>query len=162
MLRWPGRRPTLGNGPSGHALAIMVHPAFDYGAPMPQRAIELILQRQLASYLATPMFVIDAEGSLVFYNEAAEPLLGRRFEETSEMSRDDWLAAFAPHELDGTPIGPEDNPLLAALAERREQHRSLAIRGLDGTDRPIETTCIPLVGQGGLVGAVAIFWVSGE
>ena len=129
---------------------------------MPQRPIELILQRHLASYLATPMFVIDAEGRLVFYNEAAEPLLGRRFEETREMSRDDWLGAFAPHELDGTPISPEDNPLLAALTERREHHRSLAIRGLDGTERRIETTCIPLVGQAGLVGAVAIFWMSGE
>jgi PAS domain-containing protein len=125
---------------------------------MPQRPIELILERQLASYLATPMFVIDTTGTLVYYNEAAEPLLGRRFEETSEMTREDWLAAFAPHELDGRPIAGSDNPLLAALAEQREQHRTLAIRGLDGAERRIETTCLPLVGQGGLVGAVAIFW----
>jgi PAS domain-containing protein len=104
------------------------------------------------------MFVIDTSGTLVYYNEAAEPLLGRRFEETSEMTRDDWLAAFAPHELDGRPIAGSDNPLLAALAEQREQHRTLAIRGLDGAERRIETTCLPLVGQGGLVGAVAIFW----
>jgi hypothetical protein len=34
----------------------------------------------------------------------------------------------------------------------------MAIRGLDGAERRIETTCLPLVGQGGLVGAVAIFW----
>jgi PAS domain-containing protein len=144
----------------------MVAPEYDdapgspAGIDMPQRPIELILQRQLASYLATPMFVVDTNGTLVYYNEAAEPLLGRRFEETSEMTRDDWLAAFAPHEVDGRPIARSDNPLLKALAERREQHRAMAIRGLDGAERLIETTCLPIVGQGGLVGAVAVFWAA--
>ena len=125
---------------------------------MPQRPIELILQRQLASYLATPMFVVDLDATLVFYNEAAESLLGRRFEETDDMRRDDWLAAFAPHDPDGAPIDTSDNPLVLALVERREQHRTMAIRGLDGAERRLEVTCFPLVGQAGLVGAVAIFW----
>jgi PAS domain-containing protein len=132
------------------------------GVDVAQRAIELILQRQLASYLATPMFVVDEVGTLVYYNEAAEPLLGRRFDETREMTRAEWLTAFAPHERDGTPLSEADNPLLAALAQQREQHRSLAIRGLDGAEWTIETTCLPLVGQAGLVGAVAIFWLAGE
>jgi hypothetical protein len=30
--------------------------------------VELILMRQLASYLATPIFLVDADGTLVFYN----------------------------------------------------------------------------------------------
>jgi PAS domain-containing protein len=129
---------------------------------MAQRPIELILQRQLASHLATPMFVVDDVGTLVFYNEAAEPLLGRRFEDTLEMTRAEWLAAWAPHDQDGTPLGEADNPLLMALAQKREQHRTLAIRGLDGAERTIETTCLPLVGQAGLVGAVAIFWLADD
>jgi hypothetical protein len=37
---------------------------------MPDRPIELILERRLASYLAAPMFVIDTSGTLVYYNEA--------------------------------------------------------------------------------------------
>ena len=129
---------------------------------MPQRPIELILVRQLASYLATPMFIVDADGTLVYYNEAAEELVGRRFEETTEMAREEWLAAFAPHELDGALVADADNPLLAALEQRCEQHRTLVIRGLDGAERRIEATGLPLEGQAGLVGAVAIFWPAAE
>ena len=126
---------------------------------MAQHPVELILLRQLASYLTTPIFVVDEFGTLVYYNEAAEALLGRRFAETDEMPSEAWLAEFAPHDFDGTPLDDSTNPLLAALLERREQHRSLAIRSADGGERRIEATGIPLVGQAErLVGAVAIFW----
>ncbi len=105
------------------------------------------------------MFVVDAAGTLVYYNEAAELLLGRRFEDNDEMVREVWLAAFAPQALDGQPLGAQANPLLAALAERREQHGGLTIHSLDGGERRIEATAIPLEGQAGrLLGAVAIFW----
>lgn len=126
---------------------------------MNQHPVELILLRQLASYLATPMFVVDVAGTLVYYNEAAEPLLGRRFEDSDEMAREAWLAAFAALELDGRPLAESANPLLAALAERREQHQALTIRSLGGGERRIEATAIPLESQSGrLLGAVAIFW----
>ena len=105
------------------------------------------------------MFVIDDVGTLVYYNEAAESLLGRLFVDTDHMSSEDWLAEFVPHEMDGTPLVGSTNPLLAALLHRREQHRSLAIQSADGQERRIEVTAIPLVGQAErLLGAVAIFW----
>ncbi|MDQ2935806.1 MAG: PAS domain-containing protein [Chloroflexota bacterium] len=126
---------------------------------MAQHPVELILLRQLASYLATPMFLVDAAGTLVYYNEAAEPVLGRRFEDSDEMVREAWLSAFAPKALDGRPLGDSANPLLAALAERREQHGILTIQSLGGGERRIEVTAIPLEGTAGrLLGAVAIFW----
>ena len=107
----------------------------------------------------TPMFIIDDVGTLVYYNEAAESLLGRLFADTEQMSSEDWLAEFAPHELDGSPLVGSTNPLLAALLQRREQHRSLAIRSANGQERRIEVSAIPLVGQAErLLGAVAIFW----
>jgi PAS domain-containing protein len=124
-----------------------------------QLPIELILVRQLAGYLATPVFVIDDAARLVYYNEAAEELLGRRFDDTTLMGQDEWLSAFAPREVDGRPFTPADDPLLSSLADGRERHRSMAITGLDGHDRRIEATLMPLVGQAGRVlGAVAIFW----
>jgi PAS domain-containing protein len=119
--------------------------------------------RQLASYLATPIFLIDADGTLVFYNEAAEELLGRSFEDLPEMGRDEWLMTFRPHELDGSPLAAEDDPLPAALVDGREHHRRLAITGFDGRERRIAVTAIPLIGQARrLAGAVAIFWPSDE
>ena len=127
-----------------------------------QHPVELILIRQLASYLATPMFVVDAAATLLYYNEAAEELLGGRFDDTSEMHRDQWMAAFKPHDFDGTPLGDE-NPLLSALSDRREHHRTLAIVGLDGAERSIAATAFPLLGPGGrLLGAVAVFWPEDE
>ena len=44
--------------------------------------IQIILIRQLAGYLSVPLFLVDPKGDLLFYNEPAEAILGRRFEET--------------------------------------------------------------------------------
>ena len=49
--------------------------------PEAQRPLELILARNLMSALSTPAFLVDEGGVLVFYNEAAGTLLGKRFEE---------------------------------------------------------------------------------
>ena len=45
--------------------------------------LPLILARELASNLATPMFLLDDGGMLVFYNDAAELLLGKPFAESA-------------------------------------------------------------------------------
>jgi PAS domain-containing protein len=124
-----------------------------------QLPIELILVRQLASYLATPVFVVDRAGSLVYYNEAAEALIGGPFESTTLRGREEWLTAFAPRSVDGTPFTAVDDPLLSSLADGRERHRTMTVTGLEGRDRTIEATVIPLVGQAGhVLGAIAVFW----
>src|SRR5439155_856752 len=38
-----------------------------------QKQVEIILMRQLASYLTLPVFVVDPEGNLLYYNPPAEP-----------------------------------------------------------------------------------------
>ena len=124
-----------------------------------QRPIELILTRQLASYLAMPIFVVDTSGNLVFYNEPAEAVLGRRYEESGEMPLEEWSTVFSQTADDGSPIPRDSLPLVIALKKRRAAHRSLRIRGLDGVRRRIEVTAFPLEGQGGRqLGAVAILW----
>jgi len=126
---------------------------------MPQQEIEIILVRQLASYLAMPIFVVDPEGTLLFYNEPAEPILGRRFEETGEMPMSEWLTSFEPTDEGGMPLAPTEDPLGIALAEQRPAHGVLWLHGLDNVRRHIEATCFPLIGQANrYLGAVAIFW----
>jgi PAS domain-containing protein len=126
---------------------------------MPQQELEMILMRQLASYLAMPIFIVDPTGNLVFYNEPAEPIVGQRFEETGEMPMSEWSSVFEPTDEAGVPIAPKEQPLAIALLERRPAHRALWIRGLDSVSRHVEVTCIPLIGQAGrYLGAVAIFW----
>ena len=57
----------------------------------------LILARELASNLATPTLIANAQGQLVFYNEAAEEVLGGPFAEASEMPIDEWTALARGH-----------------------------------------------------------------
>ena len=124
-----------------------------------QKPIELILMRQLASSLAMPIFLVDADGTLVFYNESAERILGRRFDETGEMSADEWATAFAPTDEAGRPLPAEEVPLAIAHGKRKPVHMELWIRGLDNVARKIGATALPLIGTGGrYVGSVAIFW----
>lgn len=129
---------------------------------MAQKAIEVILTRQLASYLAMPIFIVDAAGTLVFYNEPAEKVLGQRFEETGEMPASQWATSFTPTDEEGAPVPPETLPLNVALAERRPTHGAFWIRGMDSVPRHIEVIAFPLLGDSERsLGAVAIFWETG-
>lgn len=127
----------------------------------PQKAVEMILARQLASYLAMPIFLVDADGNLLYYNEPAEALLGHRYEEHGELRADEWSTIWEPRAEDGSPLPPDQLPLMVALTRRQPAHRHMDITGLDGVKRHIEVTAFPIEGQGGRhLGAVAILWES--
>jgi len=126
---------------------------------MAQQEIEVILIRQLASYLAMPIVIVNSIGTLLFYNEPAEQLVAMRFEETGEMPEDEWANALMLTDEHDMPIAPEASPLVIALHERRPAHRAMWSQGPDGVRRHVEVTAFPLIGQAGrALGAVAIFW----
>lgn len=126
---------------------------------MAQQEIEIILTRHWASHLTTPIFLVDPEGDLLYYNEAAEAILGRRFSETGRMGASVWSVAFKMTDDNNIPIKREELPLTVALAECRPVHRTLWLVGLDKVRRHIRTTCVPLLGQADrFLGAVALFW----
>jgi PAS domain-containing protein len=121
-----------------------------------EKRVELILTRLLVGHLATPMLVVDPTGTLLFFNEPAEVLLGKRFEETGELPASAWSAIFSPTDSLGAPLPAQDLPLLAALAEHRPAQRAFWIRGMDGQRRYIEVTVLPLIGlENSDLGAVA-------
>jgi PAS domain S-box-containing protein len=126
---------------------------------MNQQEIEVILARQLADYLALPIFLVDQEGNLLFYNEPAEKILGHRYEETGPMPALEWATVFQPTDEDGRSLPANQLPLIIALQESRPAHSGFWIRGLDGVLRQIEVMAFPLIGQSDRrLGAVAIFW----
>lgn len=126
---------------------------------MPQQPIELILFRHCASHLAMPIWLMGPDGSLLYYNEPAEPILGRRFEEAGEMPGEVLSTMFQTTAEDGSPLNAEDLPINIALRERRPAHLWFRILGLDGVWRRIEVTAFPIEGQEGRnLGAMAIFW----
>ena len=126
---------------------------------MSQQAVELILMRQLASYLAMPIMLFDPDGNTLFYNEPAEAILGRRFDETGEIPLEDWYREFELTDEGGTALPLEARPLVIALQKLQAAHSSLWIGSRDHGRRRIEATAFPLIGQGGRhLGAVVIFW----
>jgi hypothetical protein len=121
--------------------------------------IQIILTRQLAGYLSVPTFLVDPKGTLLFYNEPAEVLLGRRFDETGALPAEEWSTIFAPIDLEDQPIPPAELPLMIALGERRPAYRRFFIWGLNGVRRHLEVVGIPILGIGDeFLGAVALFW----
>jgi PAS domain-containing protein len=119
-----------------------------------QKNLVLIMAREFASKLIT-----DGDGDLVFYNEPAEEILGRRFAEAGELRAEEWSSLWKLHDLEGKPMPLERTPGGIALLERRPVHRDLCLTGLDGVVHQISATAFPLMATpDDLVGMVAIFW----
>jgi len=127
-----------------------------------QRPLELILARNLLATLSTPAFLANQPGDIVFYNEAAGALLGRRFEENGAMSAQDWVDAFGPIDDQGRPIPVEDQPLTAALRRNRAGYARHRIKSLTGAEHQVEVSGLPVIGVDGFLGAMVFFWIAGE
>lgn len=124
-----------------------------------QKHLVLILAREFASNLATPMGITDEQGRLVYFNEAAESIIGTTFAEAGEMPFEEWSAKAAPRTPQGEPLPPERRPTVIALTERRAAHERVKVTGLDGVEREIAVTAFPLFAHADdFIGIVAIFW----
>jgi len=124
-----------------------------------QQAIEISLLRQWASYMAMPIWISGTQGELLYYNEAAEALLGLRFEEGQKLPIEELHVLFKTATVEGEWIAPEDLPMAIAHRERRPAHRRVQIERLDGAVRVLDVTVFPLKAQGGTyLGVVVVFW----
>jgi PAS domain-containing protein len=122
-------------------------------------SLPLILARELAANLATPMYLIDAEGTLVFFNEAAELMLGRRYSEVGPITALEFGTMLEPAYLDGTPMRRRDSPAGVAFYRHEPCHRTLLATTLEGTREQFEVTAYPLFGRvGDMQGVLTVFW----
>jgi PAS domain-containing protein len=129
------------------------------GTPGAAKSLPLILARELASNLSTPMFLLDAGGMLVFYNDAAALLLGRPFAEVGEIPSGEFGAALQLATPDGTLLRRRDSPSGIAFFERKPAHMTVLATAYDGVRREYEATAYPLLGSTGeMHGVVAVFW----
>ncbi len=125
---------------------------------MTQKPLELILARNLMSALSTPAFLVDEGGLLVFYNEAAGTLLGKRFEELGAVGPEEWGSMFGPFDAEGRPIPYDELPLVVAVRNGRPAHANFEIRSTDGHLHTVEASAFPILTPHGTHGAIAIFW----
>lgn len=128
-----------------------------------QKPLQLILARNLLASLSTPAFLVDAPGDILFYNEAAGALLGRRFEGNGQMSAQEWLNTFGPFDpRTKDPIPLEDQAITRALRANRPAHAKATIRSTDGAEHRIAVSGLPIVGGDGFTGAMIFFWPESE
>lgn len=129
------------------------------GTPGVPKSLPLILARELAANLATPMFLLDAGGMLVFYNDAAALLLGKPFAELGEIPSGEFGASLDLASLDGKRLLRRDSPSGVAFFEHKPSHMKVLATAYDGVRRAYEATAYPLLGSTGeMNGVVAIFW----
>jgi PAS domain-containing protein len=127
------------------------------------KSLPLILARELASNLATPMFLMDAQGTLVYFNDAAELLIGRSFAELGEIPSDEFGEVLQLSDAEGAPLRRRDTPAGIAFFQRRPAHRRLGATGYDGVRRIVDATAYPLFGKGDdMHGVVNVFWQASE
>jgi len=122
-----------------------------------QQLLDLILARNLMSVLETPCFLVDHDGVMVFFNEAAGKLIGKRFEETGRLTHAQWNASglesyvFIPADLGGPPLSE-------ATREGRPSHGRFHICTDQERIVEVETSAVPLVSRGDFRGALVLFW----
>jgi PAS domain-containing protein len=126
---------------------------------MAQHPIEMILLKQWASLMAVPVWISDADGRLIYYNEHAEEILGLRFEDAGELPADRVAEIFVISDLDGSPLRDDQVPLLVALTKQVSTHRRLRFLRADKQWREIAVTAIPIIGEGNRhLGAMVTMW----
>jgi len=125
--------------------------------PATERPLELILARNLVSIISLAAVLVDIEGALVYYNEAAGDFIGTRFEERGRITREEWSAEMGPVDAEGRAVDFEDLPLTSALRDGRPGYGRFFIRADDGL-LEIIAGALPLVGPTGNNGALVVFW----
>ena len=128
-----------------------------------QREVEIILIRRWASYVTLPLFLIAADGELMYYNDVAGKMLGRPFDESDPMTADELSEIFATSTDKGAPMPSEQLPAVRALRAREPAYGRIRYRALDGRDWSIEICAMPLVGLAGrFLGVLVAFWEANE
>ena len=118
----------------------------------------LIQARNLITSLALPAFLADPDGRLLFFNDAAADLLGRRFEEVGPLPQEVWAREIGPFDEDGTPLAVDHLPLATAVREGKPAQGSFRVRLAEGVLREVEVSALPLLEPDFYEGALVVFW----
>lgn len=125
---------------------------------MSQKSIELIFFRQLVSYLAIPVFIIDISGNLIFCNDACERILNFNLSKKGEIKSAEWCTRFLMHGSDGE--SPHDNKLSHLISEFKYQlvHQYFYLKNFEDKIKQVEVFVIPITNQMNVyLGSVVFF-----
>jgi PAS domain-containing protein len=126
--------------------------------PMATQPLELILARNLISGITLAAFLVDPDGVLTFFNDAAGKLVGRRFEEVGRLRRDEWGSEFGPFDEFGKLMPTDSLPLTLALRQGLPAHDRFRVSGSDDELIEVDVSALPLGTADGFKGAIVVFW----
>jgi len=118
----------------------------------------LIQARNLITNLALPAFLIDPDARLLFFNDAAAEVLGRRFEEVGPLPQDEWARDIGPFDEDGRPLATNSLPLATALREGHPAQGRFHVRLGESGLREVEVSALPMLEPDNYEGALVVFW----
>jgi PAS domain-containing protein len=122
--------------------------------------IELILARNLISGITLASFLVDPDGMLVFFNDAAGELIGRRFEEVGRLRQEEWASQFGPFDEFGKILPTDSLPLTVALRDGLPAHGRFHVSVHEGELVEVDASALPLGTADGFKGAIVVFWRS--
>jgi PAS domain-containing protein len=118
----------------------------------------MVQARNLITNLALPAVLTDADGQLLFFNDAAAELLGRRFEEVGRLSREDWARQIGPFDDQGRAVATDDLPIARVVHTGRPAQGRFHLRFDRQELREVEVSALPLAEPGFLEGVLLVFW----
>jgi PAS domain-containing protein len=124
-----------------------------------QQPLDLILARNLISGIKLAAFLVDPDGVLVFFNDAAGELIGRRFEEVGRLDREEWNSQFGPFDEFGQLMPTDGMPLTQALRDGLPAHDRFRVSAGEGDELvTVDVSALPLMTAEGFQGAIVVFW----
>ncbi|MEA2125648.1 MAG: hypothetical protein QOI80_2430 [Solirubrobacteraceae bacterium] len=126
-------------------------------APQP---VEQILARNLVSGITLATFLVDPDGVLIFFNDAAGEMIGRRFEEVGRLRREEWNSEFGPFDEFGKLMPTENMPLTVALRDGLPAHDRFRVSVAGDELVDVDVSALPLTTADGFKGAIVVFWRS--
>ena len=124
-----------------------------------QQPLEMILLRQLVRHLATPVWIMDAAGELVFFNEPAEVALGVEFSEIGALVDVDLTEMFTVEDLDENPLPQEEFPVFETFSSRLPASRRVRFLARDDVWRIVDVMSMPIIVHGErFLGVFTVFW----
>ena len=113
---------------------------------MPNQDIEFILARQLSEFLSSPIAIVDHDGRMIYYNESAEFIIGKKFNESGEIESREWDERMYDENKINS-IKMLDLPFLKVLSGRIIIEGEYWMRNFEEIEQKVRFICIPLVGM---------------
>ena len=127
------------------------------------KSLVLIRAKHLAESVTTPMLVIDADGTLIFYNEGAESMLRLPFADLGPVPVSEWQEKFKVRGRDDSPFPLDAMPGWIELQKERPGLGHVRFSTADGRDLFVAVCAFPLfTSESQFDGALVYFWEEPE